>query len=494
MSLVTRHLSLASKLAATAAVLALWLAPAARAADAPVTVALDTAHPGAPVAPEFSGLSYEVSSLLPGPNGLHYFRAGNAPLVALFRTLGIKSLRIGGNTSDRDVRELPAEADLDELFGFAKAAGVKVIYCLRLRNGDPAVDAATAKYIMDRYAPLMDSFSIGQEPSAYPVEKVDTRPVGERMGGAVEKYPYTSYREQWKKFADVIVAAVPNIKFCGPSVHNNGDWARRFIADFGSGNHVALVTEHLYAGGAAAKLPSPEVGRDRMLTEVFTHAYEKLHDSFVPQAEAAGLPYRLEEVNSYFNGGALGSSNTFAAALWSVDFMYWWAKHGASGLDFHTGDRVSMNGDVQAPRYAAFTSSAGGFDIRPLAYGLKAFDLGAHGRLVPVTIGNAENVNVTAYAAADARTVFVTIVNKEHGPGARAAAVTLPGKWAHAQTVALQAPEGNEAATTDLTLGGAPIGKDGQWSGTWHDLASPAAGDLHLTIPATSAVVLRLSE
>ena len=35
------------------------------------------------------------------------------------------------------------EADLDNLFQFAKAAGVKVIYCLRLHNGDPQVDADT---------------------------------------------------------------------------------------------------------------------------------------------------------------------------------------------------------------------------------------------------------------------------------------------------------------------------------------------------------------
>ena len=41
---------------------------------------------------------------------------------------------------------------------------------------DPALDAATAKYILDHYAPLVDSISIGQEPSAYPVQAVDTRP------------------------------------------------------------------------------------------------------------------------------------------------------------------------------------------------------------------------------------------------------------------------------------------------------------------------------
>ena len=172
-----------------------WI-PLTRAATAPVRLGLDMEHPGAAIGGEFSGLSYETAAILPG-DGPRYFRAGNDALIELFHTLGIKSLRIGGNTSDRNVVHSPEFADLDSLFGFAKAAGVKVIYCLRLHDGDPALDAATAKYILDHYAPLVDSLSIGQEPSAYPVQEVDTRPPSERMGGAVEKFPYARYRDEW---------------------------------------------------------------------------------------------------------------------------------------------------------------------------------------------------------------------------------------------------------------------------------------------------------
>src|SRR5690349_6843306 len=72
----------------------------ALAADAPITLELRPMYPEANVSPAFTGLSYEVASILPD-NGPRYFRADNAPLIALFHTLGIKSLRIGGNTSDR---------------------------------------------------------------------------------------------------------------------------------------------------------------------------------------------------------------------------------------------------------------------------------------------------------------------------------------------------------------------------------------------------------
>src|ERR1035437_3702185 len=119
-----------------------FLAGISSAAESPVTISVDAKNPGATIAPDFSGLSFEVSILLPNENGVHYFRPDNLPLIKLFHTLGIKNLRIGGNTSDRDVKKLSGEADLDSLFAFTKAANVKVIYCLRLHNGDPQADAA----------------------------------------------------------------------------------------------------------------------------------------------------------------------------------------------------------------------------------------------------------------------------------------------------------------------------------------------------------------
>jgi hypothetical protein len=369
---------------------------------------------------------------------------------------------------------------------------------LQLHQGDPAVAATTAKYILDRYAPLVDSISIGQEPSAYPVEEVDTRPASERMGGAAEKFPYPRYRDEWKLFAEKIVAATPGIQFAGPGVHNNPEWTRRFIDDFGRDHHVGLITEHLYPGGAAGKLPSAEVGRERMLSGEFLDVYAKLHDGFVPAARAAGLPYRLEEANSYFNGGAQDASNTFAAALWGLEFMYWWAAHDAAGVNFHTGDRVSMNNDYQTPRYATFVSAPEGFEIRPLAYALKAFDLGAHGRLVPLTLDKATSINVTAFGAlANEGNAYVTIINKEHGDGARDASVTIAvpkgARWTKAEMISLQAPHGDVVATTGITLGGAAIEKDGHWKGSWQSLrASIRRGKVEINVPAASAVVVRL--
>jgi hypothetical protein len=476
----------------------LAFAGAAR-AQSPVAISVDPDAAGAAIPPDFTGLSFEVNQLLPDATGKHYFRPDNKPLIHLFHTLGIRNLRIGGNSSDRDVRRLPEPADLDNLFQFAKAADVKVIYCLRLHNGDPQVDVQTAKYIMDRYAAQMDSFSIGQEPSAYPRMTNATR-AAEGMGGEFEKYSYDDYAKDWKKFADAIIAAVPDVKFCGPSVHNNGQWAVRFMNDFGRSNHVVLVTEHLYPGGAGGKVPTPEIGRARMLataasmTNAFPRAYQKLYDSFVPLAISNNLPVRLEEVNNYFNGGAASVSDTFAASLWGLDFMYWWAERGTAGLNFHTGDRVSAGYSLQPSKYTAFFSTTNGYLIRPLGYGIKAFELGSHGRLTPVTLSNSDNVNLSAYAVLGVdKTLWLTVINKENGDNARDAVLTIDAGPLHtnAQAVFLTAPD--LGASNTVTLGGARINIDASWDGKRTRVTNGSdGGPFTLNLPASSAAVIKL--
>jgi hypothetical protein len=470
----------------------LFVAAVSHAAESPVTVSVDIEEAFAVISPDFTGLSFEVSTLLPGENGVRYFRPDNQPLINLFHTLGVKNLRIGGNSSDRDAKGLPTTADMDSLFAFAKAAGVKVIYCLRLHNGDPQADAAMVKYIMAHYAPQMDSFSIGQEPSAYPVEKKDTRAQTERMGAGNEHYQYSTYRDEWKRFADVIIAAEPDVKFCGPGVHNNGTWAEEFMEDFGKSNQVTLITEHLYPGGAGGKVPTPEIGRDRMLGTSFVHSYQRLYDGFVPMANSHDLPYRLEEVNNYFNGGAADVSNTFASALWGLDFMYWWADHYAAGLNFHTGDRVAAGYELRPSKYTAFFSTTNGYTIRPLGYGIKAFSLGGTNcQFISTKISNPDNLNLSIYAVLDfdRKQLCVTIINKEYGDKAHSAAVTIVQGGAPpspGQVIFLKAPDNDIASTNGITLGGAQIQSDGTWNGKWSSFNSSA-----VTVPPATAAIIR---
>lgn len=100
---------------------------AASAGAMPVVVSVKTAVPGPEVSPRMLGLSYEITQLQPKTNGLRYFRPDNKALVTLYKTMGVKSLRVGGGSVDTPKDPLPSEADIVSFFEFAKAAGTTTL-------------------------------------------------------------------------------------------------------------------------------------------------------------------------------------------------------------------------------------------------------------------------------------------------------------------------------------------------------------------------------
>jgi hypothetical protein len=458
----------------------------------PVTVRVDLDKPAALIPADFEGFSLETSLLLPNASGKRYFDPSNQSLVTLFRTLRIGSLRIGGNMGDRDFKTAPSEADIDSLFAFAKAAGVKVIYCLRLYGADPVEDANVAKYISGKYSDLLECFSIGQEPSAYPAEKFDKRRLDERMGAGNEHYPYASYSTNWCRFRDAVLATVPDAKFAGPGVHKEPEWPLRFLADYGKGGHVSLLTAHLYPGGAGGRVPVPEVGRDRMLSGEFEKTYEKLA-TLIPEAASKNLPFRLEEANNFYNGGAKDVSDTYAASLWGLDFLWWWASHGAAGVNFHTGNGVAAGDNFVHCKYTAYYMTSDGCTVQPLGYGIKAFALGASGQVVPVDLKTSDP-GIRAYASLNQGTLRLTLINRTYGAIARTCDVTLdvPGINGPAQCLCLVSPGGNVASKEGITLGGASILRDGTWEGKWTTLTPQDKDRLQLLVPPASATIVQV--
>jgi hypothetical protein len=113
-----------------------------------------------------------------------------------------------------------------------------------------------------------------------------------------------------------------------------------------------------------------------------------------------------------------------------LDYLYWWAGRNAQGINFHTGDHVAA-GEQQTPcRYAVFWTSTTGYSVHPLGYAIKALDLGSHGRLLPLEfVSNHDGVNLTAYAVLAVNpTIYITLINKEHGSGARTARTKIDWK------------------------------------------------------------------
>ena len=188
--------------------------------------------------PRFLGLSYESSLLL--PQGDHYyFDAGDHALINMFKTLGIRSLRVGANAVDDPRIPIPREKDIDALFAFARAADVKVIYSFRLKGGDPSESARRASYIAAHFADQLDCFAIGNEPNFY-------------------LKSYEVFFRMWKPHYDAILKAVPDARLKDPAAlrqSSRSDWRRTCLAQ----GHLAMVSNHYYflgSGRAAEKNPA----------------------------------------------------------------------------------------------------------------------------------------------------------------------------------------------------------------------------------------------
>ena len=450
-------------------------------AESPVSLTIDTESAGAVIPEDFIGLSFETDALQRDSRGVngYLFDSANTQLLALFRNLGIRNLRIGGTSVDTNEQQyIPAKEDIDALFRFAKNADTKVIYSLRLLNGDPSQDVDAARYVLDHYRSQLNSFAIGNEPNLY--KNKDPEITND-----------VSFYEKWRRFANAITNSLPEARFGGPDTGTGGtDWAAYFAKREAGGGIVTCIFPHYYAGGFP-KNPTPQKLVDGMLSPGWDASkYPGYYEKIGAVSLSLGFPYRLTELNCYVASfpGVAGGNNSFATALFALDCMHWWAEHHCHGVNFHTV-LGKYNGTV-------YRDANGDYQVYSIGYGIKAFDLGGHGKVAAVSITNPDQLNLTAYAVSGtSKDLFVTVVNKEHDKDARDAVVTInTGKFSTgaAEAIFLTAPNRDVYAIDGITLGDAPVPNKGGWQGKWTSL-KPGPTSCVVTVPATSAAIIRIS-
>ena len=518
----------------------------AAAASEPVSIVVQAGAGGRVIPRDFTGLSFERGALNSGNAGVpgYFFSASNTELVTLFRNAGIKNLRIGGNTVDMDI---PAGTGsdgytgVDNLFGFAAAAGANVIYSLRMQSpsSNPipnlvADDASAAQYIWQRYQSLVNSFSIGNEPDWHSYHLHDPAIYETTPGEPGSAYP--SYLADWRKFAGAILDSVPAAMFSGPDTGNYGtrggvpyvtytptqangvSWTEKFTDDEGGSGHLKDATQHIYVGGSPFDTTADQAIANMLSTEWVEGKevgyqpagsgsrrtayvpYPWVNEQMVAPSVAAGFPVRLTESNDYLFG-IPGASDRFAAALWALDYMHWWAAQGVSGVDFHNKQWIPT--DTVTPGLGSYVTNpgscsapgCGNYRVTPKGYAMKAFDLGTLGAVQQVTVGKPADLNLTAYAVGSGNDVYVTVINKTYGAGAKDAAVSIvPTDFGmtDAASMTLAAGEPGNAASQTATLGGAEISNNAPWQGKWTPLSPDGSGRVALTVPATTATVVRI--
>ena len=438
------------------------------------------------IPPDFTGLSYESAQLAYPP----FFSADNTALVAYCRTLGKQGvLRIGGNTSEftrwteqETAAPVPMAAGADtsatekrpvtpitpasirDLAGFLDATGWKLIYGINLGHNTPQQAAIEAKFVHETMGPRLIALQIGNEPDRYG-----------KQGFRPSTWNFDAYLAQWLQFARAIRRHVHGVRFGAPDIASNISW----VVDFAekARKEAIFLTYHHYAEGPPS---DPTMNIDRLL-----HPNSKF-DSEVAQMQQAsrssGLPVRLVETNSCYNGGKEGVSDTFASALWGGDYMFHIAQAGQTGVYLHGGGHSF---------YTPIAGSLeGGFTARPVYYGMLLFDQ-ALGSVLVESVLDAGGANATAYAVRFAdNDLGVAIFNKD---ASKALRLNInPGIPVHsAEVLRLAGPSLD--SKTGVTFGGSEVSSSGGWSPSQTETPDHTDSAVTLDLPAASAAWLRIA-
>jgi hypothetical protein len=429
---------------------------------------------------DFMGLGYEVSSV--SERGL--LTGSNRAYVEFVRTLAPAGvIRIGGNTSDYaswspdgPAVSSPKGTVVDrrgvaDLGTFLRATGWRLIWGFDLggltsgrSTVEQAVDEALA--VAASAGDRLLAFEIGNEPDLFPrVLRADN-------------YSYADYYAEYRRFKKAIRDKLPNAPFAGPDVIVHPDWVEQFAATEAS--DLQLLTYHYYAEGPPEN-PTSTIENLLKANENLSGLLARLEAA----SRAARLPYRICETNSCFGGGKPGVSDTMAASLWGLDFLFTLAQFNAAGVNIETG--VNHLGFLSW--YTPIgVDSAQSYRAMPLYYGMLAFRLASQGERVKLTM-DAAGLNVTAYAVrSDRGDIWLTLVNKEAARGAQVRAV-CPG-IARASALRLTAP--SLTSKDGVLLGGSPVGSDAKWISRPSESVRVAGGELEIDVPAASAAIVQM--
>jgi len=357
----------------------------------------------------FLGISVEYGGSLDVLFGKSRLAITARLLNGLGRLQGSPVLRIGGNSEDSAVWNLPAlhprpagdtinltSRVAKMLRAAAVRTGGKLILGVNFGRGTSTMAKAwISAAIRDIGARHILAFEIGNEPDLY--NHNDMRP---------HSYTVRDYFRQWNAFADKIQSHLPQRRMlAGPAFC--ASW-RKYTTDFIKQQHsrLSVVTMHEYPLGAPIKnRHSPRYASvDNLLKNSSSAIFAKLIRAVVPVGRGYEIPVRFAEINSAYGGGKTGVSNVFAASLWSLDTLFEVAASGSAGVNFHTG-----------PRYGAFWSfHRKGIRVLPVYYGMLMFAQAAPAgsRLIPISLHTKANIN--AWMTLDQHGVArVVLINKE---------------------------------------------------------------------------------
>jgi hypothetical protein len=468
----------------------------------PVGVSV-AARPIANRAPaDFLGLSFELRSL---PTIAGY--AGRGDLVALLRSLGPGVLRFGGASADEQVawvgappargRRTPRWAstaidaqDLAGIAALARASGWRVLLTVGLGHYDPAAAAQEATAAHAALGSALAGVELGNEPDRYAGKHLRAR-----------GWDPAAYARQAGAYRAAIARAAPGVPIAAPDAGTGAPglpWVRYAARAL----RPALLTDHYYPLSSCGYRPTVA----ELLSPTVRRAERAMLAAQAAIARAAATPLRVDEANDISCEGRRGVSDTFASALWALDYTAHAIAAGVAGVNFH--DLLTKPGAYSpliAPTPAALV--AGALRAQPEWYALLAARDLPGAQPLPTAVRGAagrsalaDELSASAFRTREGRVELVLV--DYDPPGSPPLAVRLRiartsssaqrgGAYTSGSILRLTGP--SPAATAGVRLGGRAVAPDGSWT---PPAALPAvythAGALAVQMHPSSAAVVTL--
>jgi len=474
-------------------------------------VSVDVPHPGVVVPSNFLGLSFETTAL-----GSRAIASTSPTLSRLLRGLGSGVLRISGDSVDH-TQWLPSPAtppapwsaatvtpaDLENLAALARVTGWRLILGLNLGHPAPLALGEEARAATSILGTSLAGLAIGNEPDLY--ARPVSAPFRSVLGSSALRplgWGFAEYHREMTSLRRVLAGAHVSASLYGPETAT-GTWLESYAARERPG--LATLTTHLYpldrchegrvvtSGPSVASLLSRRVARHESLQIAgFEHA-----------AASHGLPLRIDETNSVACGGQPNTSDTFAAALWAVDFSLLAARQGVAGLNFHGGlGSCQRGGTIRSPWYSPLcTLSNGQLRARPEYYALLLLRSVEDCAFVPVSYRTSRDISVYALRAADGKLHVVvddmeTSTTARSTPGGRQPApvwVTLHVGHSYQRGSVLRLSAPSVDAKQGVTLGGASLRPDGSFPSPKPGPVVGGSGRFVLQVRPESAALVTLA-
>ena len=419
-------MNIAKRLTGVSAMLCAWLVCGVAGLQAAgvenpqlISATIEVGNPGRPIPESYLGFSMEwplVGKLFTPLYGRQ------ATMIRLLKMLsqydGPPLLRIGGNSQDEAAYHLSRHHGLPRfvhvnitnttlrlLAEVSAATGCKYVIGLNLGDNRPdlAVKLVRACQRIIGSRNIID-FEIGNEPDFF-----------HRFGGIWNHNRFSLYVKRWTRYYKAIKPYLADGKHIeGPAF--GGSWLGD-VPKFIKLEHrrLGIISLHRYPTGATVRNPhSPTFcSIANLLKNSASAGYAHLMLPALVAAKPYHLPVRYGEMNSAWNGGKLGVSNTFSSALWGADTLFEIANVGGAGVNLHLSEGFDQFPGNYDPVYFHPHQP---LHVRPLFYGMLVFGraIQDHSQLIPVRYHCDVNVKIWA-ARSSNHTLRIVVINKTAG-------------------------------------------------------------------------------